>query len=253
MAFYTLFMATNVGAWGGVKIPAKAEAFFEDEADTHVWDQDARGIFKLNETHIKLLRQLNFSWNGVESGAPFLDPEAPLTKRPLKQIGSEFGVKSKPEQARLYVELVWALNDYFRAVNIEPGDYSVDKDTYAQIQQAMTGYHGLNDVSDIGLTEDGKIRLEQANITILKQGLWQWDESGAEEGGWPGAAMDCKRPYGYMSYWQIEMADTLGLTMQKTEEGYFRTTPEQDDYLQSVHFKQLSAVIAIVKHGKVEL
>ena len=153
-------------------IPDVIERYFNDDAQSHLWDAEAIDAFVLTETHVGVLRQLKLSWNGAESGAPYLDPVEPLTSHPMNVLASKFNVDDSLEQAQLYVELVWALNRYFSKVIIEPGDYPINEEAYSEIQNAMTGYHGLNNVSDIGLTTDGKIRLERENIATLKQAMW---------------------------------------------------------------------------------
>jgi len=71
-------------------------------------------------------------------------------------------------------------------------------------------------------------------------------------GGWPGPAIDPKRPYGDMTYWYPEMATMLGWKMDKNDEGYFETSPDQKERLGALHFTQLACAQAMLEHGQIE-
>ena len=115
----------------------------------------------------------------------------------------------------------------------------------------MDGY-GLGARKDIGLTEDGQAILTPEMIMVLKQTPWNWSmHAYDEEGGWSGPAIGAKRPYGDMSNGYPEMAAMLGWVMEKNEDGYFDTSPEQEERLQALHFTQLACAQAMLEHGNI--
>lgn len=237
-------------------IPEGALEYFEDDARDHIWDDKARDAFKLTQAHIDVLRHVRLGWDSCESGSSCFDPDKPFLggETPLEVMEKAFGANSEEDQARLYVEMVWAINEFFERAEIKPGSYTVNNLSTSDIETAMTGYGGVSSNKDLGLTDDGEVMLTAEIIKILKTPFWGWEMRGYEEDcGWPGPAIDCKRPYGDASYWQLDMARILEWDMKKNEEGYYRTTDEQDDKMQTIHFTQLASAQAILEHGQVKL
>ncbi|MGB0907034.1 MAG: hypothetical protein ACPGVT_06040 [Maricaulaceae bacterium] len=239
-----------------VDIPEDVVEYFEDDARDHIWNDKARDAFKLTQAHIDVLRQVRLGWDGCESGSSYFDPDKPFTsgETPLEMMEKAFGAASEEDQARLYVEMVWAINEFFERAEIKPGSYTVNNLSTSDIETAMTGYGGVTSNKGLGLDEDGQVVLSAEMIKVLKTPYWGWEMNGYEDDcGWPGPAIDCKRPYGDMSYWQLDMARILEWDMEKDEDGYFRTSDEQDDKLQAIHFTQLASAQAILEHGQVKL
>ncbi len=232
-------------------ISEEVETFFLEEADAHLWDDEKEAVFQFTETHLSVLQSVKLGWDGAESGSTCFDEHEPLTNDALSEIGRRFQLSDEMAQARVYAELVWAINHFFATVEIEPGTYEIDSATADAIRAAMAGYEAISCDGDIGLDAEGNIELTTESIIVLKKTRWGWARNALDDyGAWPGPAIDPKRPYGDYSYWQIEMAEMLGWEMEKDGEGYFRTTAEQDEELQRIHFRQLSAVIAILRFGR---
>jgi len=55
-----------------------------------------------------------------------------------------------------------------------------------------------------------------------------------------------------MTYWYPEMATMLGWKMDKNDEGYFETSPDQKERLGALHFTQLACAQAMLEHGQIE-
>lgn len=243
-------MKLSEAAAGLLVNPADAIANFSDVIS-------GNAPFAVNAEHIALLRRLRFSWDTAEIGAPMVDADAPYgAADTLATLAAVSGAKTDEDRVRRHIETLAALRAMLRHGVLAPGDYPLQNLSPQEIQKIMLGYFEeaspANDTA-LGLTADGKFRLTQEHLTMLKSLMFEWPhESDAEDlisdGRWPAPMLDPKRPYGDMSYFELDMAHILGLTF-KIENGEKVLTEAQEKPLQLLHWQMLGALQVFVENA----
>lgn len=162
--------------------------------------------------HRAIMRGLRVGWSPVESGAPDIDavrplrgdgPVAGLAARLLQTADERLALRRLVETGRLLPGLLAA------GVACAPGRYAVPPETLAWL-----GAHA----STLGVEADGRFDLRAEHLALLRAANWRAvDEQDAREilgietpELWPMPAIDGKRPYGDMSFYQLDMAAILG-------------------------------------------
>jgi len=234
-----------------VPIPEQAEAYFEEESRDYFWALYDAEPEALTQSHLDLYRLTRLDWNGAEAGAACVDSAAPFGDlSPLDLMAEKFGSDTVIEQTEAYIRFAFSFSKFFETVKIEPGLYPLENLTADDIRQKFSGYDLDPSETSLGLTEDGRVNVTQEMIAILRQTTWDWSLHAFEDfGAWPGAAVDPKRPYGNMTNWEVEMAQMLGLSLKKNDEGYFEVSEEQGAQLFGYHLGQLACAQAILEHG----
>jgi hypothetical protein len=223
----------------------KASKVFDDHYD-HLYGS-RRDAFVLTKTHIALLRRMRLDWDGTETGAPMTDPRQPFgSTAPLNDIGQAFGTDDVEQQARHYLDMVFAMGEFLSNCSIAPGTYPLSRVSAEQLVRAMQGYGFDDPHKEIGLTADGDVLLNAEIITLLRNTPIDW----GDEEVWPGPCIDPKRPYGDMTWYALDVARILDWPMDKDEEGYFRPSEAQETAARALHLRTLGALYAMLEHGQ---
>jgi hypothetical protein len=210
------------------------------------------GSFEITSAHLSLLRQMRFSWEGAERGAPMLDPERPYGREDLlAQLGEAFGADDAVELARRHVEMVFVLARVLKHGALSPGRYQLSNIGASDVREAMRGYGGDDGVTDtdLGLDADGHVAIRDDHLQLLRAIEIRWPstyecEDRLRLGEFPAAAADPKRPYGDITYIEVDMARVLGVLPPRTDgdSGAFEPSPELAAHLQRLHWQMLVAI-----------
>ena len=162
--------------------------------------------FQLTQDHIEKFRKIPVSWNTVETGAPCLDPERNFTEEDLNvlRILLTFG-------------------------ELEPGKYRYTKPEGEFIEYSFF-VEKLPEQIDFSFTNEHRILLKSQYIDLEED----WDEDFI-------LSCDPKRPYGMMTYYELDMAQCLDEPTGKNEEGYATITKEQEERLSELHHSTQAA------------
>ena len=94
----------------------------------------------------------------------------------------------------------------------------------------------------LGLTDQGEVIVTADHVKLIREMLWEWpNEYDVEDvldfGGIPAPVIDGKRPYGAMSYYQLDVHRAQGWPVEKkTDDGYIALTDAQEiDATQLLH------------------
>ncbi len=249
----------NAGA--AMKTAKKAAGILTNPAATFPDMSDivsGEAAFAVTAEHIALLRKLRFSWETAETGAPMVDPQLPYgTPDALAAIGGITGAKTETGRARQHIEIYFAMSKMLRHGSLAPGDYPLRNVKSNDIDNVMSGYFEEKSASNstaLGLTPDGKFRLTDEHLTLIKILMFDWpseDQAAGrlDNGEWPAPTMDPKRPYSDMSYFQSDMAQILGLEVA-TEGGEKVLTEDQEKALQHLHWQMLGALQVFVENAE---
>jgi hypothetical protein len=210
------------------------------------------GSLEITQSHLGILRQMRFSWDGAERGAPMLDPERPYGRRDLlAQLGETFGSDDADELARRHVEMFFVLARALKHGSLAPGRYTLRNIRASDVREAMHGYGGDEGVTDadLGLDPDGRVTISDDHLQLLRGIEIRWPshyvcEERLALGEFPAAAADPKRPYGDFTYIEVDMARILGVLPPRTDgdSGVFEPSPELAQHLQRLHWQILVAI-----------
>ena len=67
---------------------------------------------------------------------------------------------------------------------------------------------------------------------------------------WRTSAIDCKRPYGDFTHFEIDMARALGLPVERSAEGYDEIGPENEARMGDLHRQMLFVLQAYIEHAQ---
>ncbi|AHB50387.1 hypothetical protein W911_15655 [Hyphomicrobium nitrativorans NL23] len=215
--------------------------------------------FEITPAHLVLLRQMRFSWDGAERGAPMLDPARPYGRRDLMaQLAEVFPGEDAPTLAQRHVEMFFVLARVLVHGRLSSGRYILRNIEPDDLRAALRGYGGDDELSDadIGLDADGAVTVGDEHLKLMRdtQIRWpsEWDcEERLDEGAYPAAAMDSKRPYGDMTFIEIDMARILGRLPPAPPDGVFEPEPALAAHLQRLHWQMLGAMQAFVENAEI--
>lgn len=219
------------------------------------------GPFEVTPQHIALLREIRFTWEGAERGAPMLDPERPYGRTDLlSQLGEIFGDDDPTLLARRHVEMLYALGRLLSHGALKPGCYALRNLTADELRGALHGYggdEGLAD-ADIGLDAEGFVTVTDEHLKLLRGMSLEWPsqsecEDRLDMGSYPAAAIDPKRPYGDFTYIEVDMARILGCLPPRLEgdaPAVFEPEPALAAHLQRLHWQMLGAMQAFVENAE---
>jgi hypothetical protein len=216
------------------------------------------GSFEITPSHLSLLRQARFTWDGAERGAPMLDPKRPYGRRDLlAQLAEVFGSDDADALARRNVEMFFVLARVLKRGALAPGRYALGNIGVADVREAMRGYGGDDGVSDadLGVDADGLSTLTDDHVKLLRGIEIRWPsdydcEDRVEMGEYPAAAADPKRPYGDFTFIEVDMARILGVLPPPPTSGepaVFDPSPELAHRLQRLHWQMLVAMQVFVE------
>lgn len=252
-------LTRKLGADGttGNKVPESAAHLWLDPDPAcalpdGAWFGD--GSFDVTAPHLQLLRQMQFTWDGAERGAPTLDPRRPYGRRDLLvQLGEVFETDEPDTLARCHVEMLFVLARTLVHGGLTPGSYPLHHADDAR--RALAGYDGITD-ADIGIRADDRVEITEDHVKLLRAIDIRWPSSSEcadrlAVGEYPAAAADPKRPYGDFTYIEVDMARILGVLPPPPEDGsgIFEPSPELADHLQRLHWQMLVAMQVFVEHA----
>lgn len=222
-------------------------------------DAFGNGPFTITTAHLALLARMRFAWDGAERGAPMLDPERPYGRRDLlAQIGETFGEADTDVCALRHVEMRLVLARALKHAVLKPGRYALRNMAPADVREALQGYGGAASLSDrdIGLDGDGEITVTEEHLKLMRhiEIRWpsEWDAvERIENGTYPAAAADAKRPYGDYTFIEVDMARILGCLPPPPEAGApaaFTPEPALAAHLQRLHWQILGTMQAFVEN-----
>lgn len=230
-------------------------ALASDDADGHGFGS---APFEITPAHLLLLRQMRFSWDGAERGAPMLDPARPYSRSDvMAQLADVFPSEDAAALARRHVEMFFVLARVLVHGVLAPGRYALRNIEPDDVRAALQGYGGAGGLSDtdIGIGADGTVTVDDEHLKLLRnvQIRWpsEWDcEERLEEGAYPAATADSKRPYGDYTFIEIDMARILGRLPPAPPDGVFEPEPALAAYLQGLHWQMLGAMQAFVENAE---
>lgn len=216
---------------------------------------------EITPAHLKLMHKGRFRWDFTESGAPMLDPEAPYgDRRLMAQLAAAFPGEKQTALAMRHVEIAIALGKLLANGVIEPGDYPIRNLPLNTLRKDMgrCGENGKLPDADIGLLADGRFHLTSEHIALARGMPMDWsnryiNEERLDWGQYPAATLDPKRPYGDMTWIDLDMAALLGIELPKNAEtGRTEVPTDVEARLGRLHLQMLGAIQVIVENAKLE-
>lgn len=211
------------------------------------------GTLAITEAHLGLLRSTRLAWDGAERGAPMLDPDRPYGRTDLlTQLAEVFGTDDAEALGRHHVEMFCVVARALRHGSLAPGRYPLTNLRAADVRAALRGYGERSD-EDLGLDPDGKVPITEDHLQLLRGIEIRWPsehECGdrLDAGRYPAATADPKRPYGDLTFIEVDMARILGVLppppAQPPEGGpaIFEPSPELALRLQRLHWQMLGTM-----------
>ena len=177
------------------------------------------GDFQLTPAHEKLLRQATVVWLPIESGAPgvLISPtmlESEDGEPDLADVARRAGVgDDRAAAARLVREMPDALAMFLSRAHLAPGTYA----------------HG---------GEGGTFTVTSEHLKLLRALRWE------------GLMVNAKRPYGDMTYFELDMADVLGEPSVQEADGQLPAA--QAERLGRLHEETRLALQDFLQHARLD-
>lgn len=219
----------------------QAEKKDKDQMDYH------EKVFVLSDAQLQMIRKFVIGWSECEAGAPGVDYAAtfgcdPKVEDPSKEIIKFLGMEANGlDQKQAAFEKFEALEKAFRvfvnAGTIKPGHYTF-KNHYKQM--FPSGAYSF-DAKKIPVSQNESVdfELSKDHIKLLKHLNLR------------GLFADPKRPYGDMTYFEIDMADALGIPVPRTADGKPNFSKEQMDRFARLHTDMMPAMQVMVLNAQV--
>lgn len=189
--------------------------------------------------HARLIAAFRVIFVPIEEGAPGIDPEFPFGDKVdvMQRALSLLGTSDRLLATRLIAEAGRILPAYIARAQMVPGKYTVPAD--------MAAYFST---PDSGVAGDGSFVFRQEHATLLKGANWRVvgaeniEEVLATPDMWPMPYIDGKRPYGDMSYYQLDMARLLGEPYAIGPDGKALPDEAKDARLEALHGEMTAAL-----------
>jgi len=210
--------------------------------------------FTLADYHITLIRQAVISWDFVEIGAPTIDPERPFgavsTRAAIARAADLGSARDTKRLKAIYAELGHALQSFLWYGKLEPGVYRVPhplNGDWSAFDKLAADYKNSPEPKVI------EFHFKESHRRLLDRAVLRWTD-------WPGLfgedhmnptpGIDPKRPYGDLTYYQLDMAEILGIPVKETPSGLL---PEQQDKeLVTLHHEMRRALQVFVVKAQIE-
>lgn len=212
---------------------------------------------EIGVVQISLLRQMHFTWETAEVGAPMLDPDRPYgTAGLIDQLRAHFAGETDTAIARRHVEMMHVLQVTLSRGYLDPGHYTVQNLYPRKHREALGGGAEFTD-ADLGWIGDRTVRVTEQNLKLLRELSLRWPppsdcETRLKGSEFPAAAIDPKRPYGDMTAYMIDMARILDCLPPAPADGIFRPDAALADDLHRLHLQMLPVLQAFVEHARLE-
>ncbi|WP_423380077.1 hypothetical protein [Burkholderia sp. LMG 32019] len=202
----------------------------------------------LTPRHVALMRRLQVMWLPIESGAPGIVPESPLTgsgatidlaKAILETDDDVLAIRTLAELGHVVPEFVTV------AGTLSPGQYVIPE----ALRKAF-------DFPESGVDPSGRFEFRAEHLAILRGTIWRTlddysiDAVLEEDDFWPLSYIDGKRPYGECTYFQIDMAELLGEPYRFDAERDLIEDAEKDARLERLHYETLAALQVFLMHAE---
>ena len=190
---------------------------------------DTGSYYKLLPATKAKLRQCFALWMPVEAGAPsIVSGPAPAS---LDALADE---EKNPLETTLTTPVAILLD----AGSLKPGPYKIAnpwRKYYPDGRVSMMA----NDADALVLSKD-----ETFAFDVSARHLKLLSHLNTVPGG-----IDCKRPYGDMTYYYIDMADALGISYKLDKDDHPIFSKEQEKDFEKLHREMLFVVQALIEHG----
>lgn len=207
---------------------------------------------QLTPDHVKLIRQMRLSWNGVENGAPQCEPTRSFTdgKAP-KLVRNMLGDVSDEEVVEFMISLLPAIGVFMREATLVPGTYTLRNMDTNQLASTIQGIEAT--YSPFQINDDFTIILTEEDIRLCKSATWEMadeDEmySALEHGDIAGPTVNPKRPYGEMSNIILDIHQILEWPVEhRGANGQREISEAQSTLARELHFRQLGTMQAFLE------
>lgn len=255
--FWRAFRAARDAQKPGVGHGAGAEIRLSEEAIelllTPAFSDQYPADFALTEAHVALIRRIRLNWNGAEAGAPEVDLHQPYRGgRAVDLLDGLLGAESDDiERARFLVAMPAALTAFCQTARIAPGRYVLENIDRVQVDQAAGGDDGIAALFAIG--RDMGVEIGADEIALIRALQWRAAhaddaEMTLERGDVAGPTVDPKRPFGDMTFYQLDIHRVLGWPVERrNDKGYIELSEEQIERGQALHFRMLGALQAFLE------
>ena len=191
----------------------------------------AVSMFKLTDTHLKLLRHAVVMWVPTKSGAPGvlllpLQADEKLSDQAYADIAKRAGLPTvdKGQIDQLLMEMPEAFEQLLARGKLAPGTYRYDN-PLAEISWSANTLP--DELKNLAKDKVVSFRFTERHAKLLRNARWG------------GMMMNPKRPYGDMTSFELDMADILG-------------EPADEHRLWKLHTETLSALQVYLQNAKLE-
>lgn len=195
-------------------------------------------MFKLSDAHLRLLRQATVLWTPVESGAPaiLISPlemedgpsdklEADVAARAGLTLGNPPSAAELERVKGLIADLPEALAQLLAHGKLAAGSYDYRNPL---VDFAFAARSLPPELAPLATKKIVTFAFTDRHAALLRGARWR------------GLWMNAKRPYGDMTYFELDMAAILGDPVVRDQDG--RLPPEQEKRLGKLHAETLPAL-----------
>lgn len=229
------------------ELPADVQGYLIDPPEAVLDSQANWGDGTVSPTSIALLRRIVLNWDHLESGAPRLDPRGPF-------LPGTDALPTDLAKAESFVRLIHDLNKFTSGGQLAPGAYMPRNVSIDTIRESFVWLDA--DDTYLGLTSKGEVLVTEAHIKLVREMLWEWpNEYDVEDvldlGDIPTPLIDGKRPYGAMSYYQLDVHRVQEWPVEKkTDEGYIALTDAQQADATRLHHQMLGVMQVFMENAE---
>jgi len=192
--------------------------------------------FVFTENHLSLIRNMVVGWDITEIGAPIIHPQIPYgTPNLFKDIKQLTGITKRGAMKTLHREMENALIFFLEHAALSPGHYSYPnklKDIEDGEAIDITAYEKDEKPETISFQFTDK------HLKLMRYASVRWNDDWEDEDwedGYPTPGIDPKRPYGAMTYYEIDMATALDIKYDVDKNGHAMFSPEQEESFHKLH------------------
>lgn len=188
---------------------------------------------ELDAKQIDSLRTLPVAWDPImESGMVELDL-TPLTHGSL--FGSWLGSAFRKKEEKQALESIFQI--FLAFGTLDPGNYPLKSGEVVDADPDVDAKYQLPHRASFDLTAK--------HLKLLRAASGEW---------WDGAdtlVIDPKRPFGNMSYFEIDMAEILGMPLRRDAKGDPKIPPEQQKIFDQLYSEMPFALKVFLKNAVV--